>query len=91
MACLQQQTLLHRLGTLLPQMQPYDGQNEHSVLIVDNCSVHHIQEVKDLLSHAEILHMFLPPYSPDLNPIEEAYSFVKQYLRQHDDAVQYKQ
>jgi DDE superfamily endonuclease len=29
--------------------------------------------------------MYLPPYSPDLNPIEEAFSFVKSYLRRHGD------
>ena len=32
--------------------------------------------------------MFLPPYSPDLNPIEEAFSYVKAYLRKHDDLLQ---
>jgi hypothetical protein len=27
--------------------------------------------------------VYLPPYSPDLNPIEECFSFVKQYIRRH--------
>ncbi|KZT21220.1 hypothetical protein NEOLEDRAFT_1073828 [Neolentinus lepideus HHB14362 ss-1] len=30
--------------------------------------------------------MFLPPYSPDLNPIEEAFAFIKSYLRCHGKA-----
>ena len=32
--------------------------------------------------------IYLPPYSPDLNPIEEAFSFMKAWLRRHEkDAV----
>lgn len=27
--------------------------------------------------------MYLPPYSPDLNPIEESFSFVKAYIQRH--------
>jgi hypothetical protein len=27
--------------------------------------------------------LYLPPYSPDLNPIEEAFSFIKNYIRRH--------
>jgi hypothetical protein len=27
--------------------------------------------------------LYLPPYSPDLNPIEEAFSFIKTYIRKH--------
>ena len=77
-------------GTLIPQMMPFNGANPHSVLILDNCSVHHIYEVKDLLQQAGILVLFLPPYSPNLNPIdlEEAFNYVKCYLRKHDDVLQ---
>jgi len=32
--------------------------------------------------------LFLPPYSPDLNPLEEAFSYIKQYLRKHDELLQ---
>ena len=75
-------------GELLPRMQPFNGDNKHSILVLDNCSIHHIPEVKDLVEKAGILLLFLPAYSPDLNPIEEAFSFVKQYLRQHDTVLQ---
>ena len=50
-------------GKLIPEMQPFDGQNENSILILDNCAIHHIQEVKDVLRAAGILVFFLPPYS----------------------------
>ena len=47
--------------------------------------MHHIPEVYDLLG---ILALFLPPYSPDLNPCEEAFSFFKGYLKKHDVMLQ---
>ena len=50
---------------------PYNGINPHSVVILDNCSIHHISQVKRSISNVGALAIFLPPYSPDLNPIEE--------------------
>ena len=35
-----------------------------------------------------ILVLFLPPYSPDMNPIEHTFSKVNNYLRRHDELVQ---
>ena len=75
-------------GTLIPHMRPFDGISPHSILIMDNCSVHHVNEVREVLQQAGILVLFLPPYSPDLNPLEEAFSYVKQYLRRHDELLQ---
>ena len=63
-------------------MHPFPG--EMSILILDNCSIHHVQEVKDLLEAAGILLIFLPPYSPDYNPPEELFSYIKYYLKDHD-------
>jgi hypothetical protein len=39
--------------------------------------------VKKLLDDAEIQYAYLPPYSPDLNPIEEAFAELKAWLRKH--------
>ena len=75
-------------GSLLPMMQPFDGRSPHSILIMDNCSIHHVAEVKNLFQQAGIVVLFLPPYSPDLNPVEEAFSYVKNYLRKHDQLLQ---
>ena len=54
---------------------------------MDNCSIHHVDEVQSLLEEAGILLIYLPPYSPDFNPIETAFSYVKQYLKKHDDVI----
>ncbi len=51
------------------------------IVIMDNLSVHKSKRVEGLIEEAECELMFLPPYSPDLNPIEEAFSKVKGILR----------
>ena len=48
----------------------------------------HTQDITDLFRQMGILLLFLPPYSPDLNPAEEMFSFVKNYLRKHDNLLQ---
>ncbi len=75
-------------GSLIPQMKPFDGINPTSIAVMDNLSVHHVQEITDLFQQAGILLLFLPPYSPDLNPMEEAFSYVKYYLKKHDQLLQ---
>ena len=54
---------------------------------MDNCSIHHVQEVTELFASTGILLLFLPPYSPDLNPIELTFGYVKGYLKEHEDIM----
>ena len=54
----------------------------------DNHPVHHAQEVVDHIYDSGVIIRFLPPYSPDLNPIEEVFAKVKHYLRQNDVVLQ---
>ena len=61
----------YKVATLIPEMLPFDGVNPRSVLVMDNCSIHHVLPVSETLSQMGILTIFLPPYSPDMNPIEE--------------------
>lgn len=75
-------------ATLVPEMMPYNGSNPRSILVMDNCTIHHISDVIDFLLSVGILVIYLPPYSPDLNPIEELFSFLKYYLKQHDEVIQ---
>ena len=55
--------------------------NRDSVLVMDNMKSHHAKAVKDLLDSSGIRYIYLPPYSPDLNPIEKLWSKVKSFLR----------
>lgn len=66
---------------LLPQLLPFNGINPHSVVIMDNCSVHHIQETVSMIEEVGAIVQFLPPYSPDFNPIEEMFSKVKSEIK----------
>jgi transposase len=50
-------------------------------LIMDNHPVHRSRRVRKFLDEHGIRYVFLPPYSPELNPIEEAWSKFKQYLK----------
>ena len=75
-------------GEIIPVMEPFDGSPKKSIVIMDNCSIHHVHFIKKLLEDAGILVHFLPPYSPDLNPIELAFSSIKYYLKDHDEILQ---
>ena len=50
---------------------------------LDNHTFHHVQEVIERVYDCGAIIRFLPPYSPDLNPIEEVFASVKHYLRQN--------
>ena len=51
------------------------------IVVLDNVRFHHNASVADVLSEAGIGLHYLPPYSPDFNPIENAFSALKAHLR----------
>ena len=67
------ETYLQRL--LVPSLKP--GQ----VVVMDNLSAHKGSRVRRLIEEHGCELMYLPPYSPDLNPIEEAFAKLKALLR----------
>ena len=75
-------------SSLLPQLQPFNGINQNSVVVMDNCSIHHLYDVVKLINSVGALVVFLPPYSPDLNPIELCFSKVKYFLKKHEVIAQ---
>ena len=74
--------------TVLPILNPFDGSNPHSILIMDNCSIHHVNSIQALIEQAQSKLIFLPPCSPDLMPLEEVFSKVKSILKEHDNLFQ---
>ncbi len=58
-----------------PALRPGD------VVIMDNLSSHKRERVRELIESNDAALRFLPPYSPDLNPIELVFSKIKQSLR----------
>ena len=60
---------------LVPTLSPGD------TVVMDNLSSHKGSRVRELIEACGATLVFLPPYSPDLNPIELAFSKIKQVLR----------
>lgn len=55
--------------------------NDGDVIIMDNCRTHYAKVVTDRLEALSIKTLFLPPYTPELNPIEESWSVIKARLK----------
>lgn len=51
------------------------------LVVMDNLSSHKVAEVRSWIESAGAQLLYLPPYSPDLNPIEKAWAKLKQSLR----------
>ncbi len=60
---------------LLPSLKPGD------IVVMDNLGSHKGKAVRQAIRQAKAKLFFLPPYSPDLNPIEQAFSKLKTLLR----------
>ena len=74
---------------LLPILQPFDYVAAHSVVVMDNAAIHHVQSVVNVIeTDAQAQLLFLPPYSPDLMPLEEAFSKVKSIMKANDALFQ---
>ncbi len=56
-------------------------------MVMDNLTAHKGGRVKDLVEGRGCELLYLPPYSPDLNPIEQAFSKVKGLLRRAEARV----
>jgi transposase len=63
---------------LLPELRRV---KPDAVLIMDNLAAHKAEAVRALLDGSGFTYRYLPPYSPDLNPIEMAWAKVKSLLR----------
>lgn len=64
---------------LVPELMPND------VVVMDNLSSHKGPRVRDLIEAAGAKLLYLPPYSPDFNPIENAFSKLKAHLRKAEE------
>ena len=66
---------------MLSHCNPFPG--KRSVVIMDNASIHHSKEIEAACARAGVKLVYLPPYSPDLNPIEEFFAELKAFIKKH--------
>lgn len=64
-------------SSLLPKLKRGD------VLVMDNLRAHHSPHVGPACAARGVRVLYLPPYSPDLNPIESGWALQKQHVRKH--------
>ena len=62
-------------GRLMPRLSP------GTVVILDNAQFHRKGELRKIASRYHVMVLFLPPYSPDLNPIEKLWANMKRWLK----------
>ncbi len=62
-------------NVLAPTLEPDD------IVVMDNMRTHHSKAVKKVIDELKINVIYLPPYSPDFNPIENMWSKIKAILR----------
>ncbi len=67
--------LAYTRGFLVPALRPGD------IVVLDNLSSHKVKGVREAIAAAGAVVLYLPPYSPDLNPIEKLFSKLKALLR----------
>jgi len=67
----------------IEQLLPHCGRwpERNSVLVMDNASFHRTERIKQLCHKAGVKLVYLPPYSPDLNPIEEFFAELKAFIK----------
>jgi len=66
---------------LLPECNPFPAAN--SVIVMDNASFHHSERIRQMCEKTGVKLVYLPPYSPDFNPIEEFFSELKAFIKRN--------
>ncbi|KAG6956065.1 hypothetical protein JG688_00011595, partial [Phytophthora aleatoria] len=67
------------------KIAPYlnSGPIPRSIVILDNAKIHMYPELEELVHSRGSILLFLPPYSPQLNPIEVGFSLLKGWITRH--------
>jgi hypothetical protein len=73
---------------VLPHCTPYASGGPRSMIVMDNCKIHWSPELKDMCQQGGVRLEYLPPYSPDLNPIETSFAVFKAWMRRYHDIAE---
>ena len=66
---------------LLPTLGDYSLGEKRSLVLIDNATIHHDDEIVAMIKSTGAEVLYLPPYSPDFNPIENFFYIYKQSLK----------
>jgi hypothetical protein len=69
---------------LVPILGNYARGEPRSIVVLDNATVHHSEKIQNLILDAGAVYIYLPPYSPDKNPIELGFNEYKKTLRRYE-------
>jgi transposase len=69
----------------IEQLLPLCGKwpEPKSVLVMDNASFHHTKRIEQMCYNAGVKLVYLPPYLPDFNPIEEFFAELKAFIKRN--------
>jgi hypothetical protein len=67
----------------VPILGNYANREPNSVVVLDNATIHHDARIVDLIEGAGATCLYLSPYSPDYNPIELVFGWVKAHMKRH--------
>ena len=70
---------------ILPTINPWPL--PRSIIVMDNAKIHLYSGLEDMVHKAGAILMFLPPYSPELNPIEMSFGQLKKWIQRHANLV----
>ena len=73
------------VSKIVPLLTPWPL--PRSIVIIDNAKIHQYVELHQAVESRGAVLIWLPPYSPQLNPIEYAFSLLKRYLQKHCSKV----
>lgn len=68
-------------NVVLPYMNAWP--NDNSVIVLDGGSIHKHEEFLQACCAKGVVVVYLPPYSPEFNPIEETFQLIKAYIKRH--------
>jgi DDE superfamily endonuclease len=71
--------------SIIPLLNPWPL--PRSILIIDNARIHMYAELEKVIHERGAILLFLPPYSPHLNPIEFAFGRLKSWIQRHANLV----
>lgn len=69
------------IKTFFTELRAENGSNKRIHLILDGAGYHRVKVVKDKADELNIKRHFLPPYSPNLNPIERLWKVMNEHVR----------